>query len=300
MENFMRSRILLLAALLVLGSGCGVKLAYNNLDRLARWSISDYVRFDAEQRAYFDAAVAEIWGWHRREHLPRYADQVDRFALRVMDRDAPAALLDMIVTVSGWYDEIEARTLPAAAHLLASLSDAQVEALASNLAARNAELAEPELGVEEAAAQATWAREIADRMSRFTGRLNPVQTAYLAEQSRRYRPERVLWADYWARWQGDLLALLKHRTDPVAFEQGFRQLVANRESYYGLELARVFEHNRALSLETNVWLLGSLTDRQRGRFVDRLESLAGDLRDLANDQRRGRVSDLELPCLVGC
>jgi hypothetical protein len=296
----MRSRILLLASLLVLAGGCGVKLAYNNLDRLARWSISDYVSFDAQQRAYFDAAVAEIWVWHRREHLPRYADQVESFALRVVDGGAPAALVELVATVTDWYDEIEARALPATTHLLASLSDAQVEALAGNLAASNAEFAEPELGVGEAQAQAAWAAEIADRMSRFSGRLNSVQTAYLTQQSRRYRPDRVQWAEYRERWQGDLLALLSHRADPVAFERGFRQLVANREAYYGRELAEVFEHNRALNLEVNGWLITSLTDRQRGRFVDRLDSLAADFRDLATDQRRGRITDLEFPCLVGC
>lgn len=293
-------RPLLAVALLLTASGCSVKLAYNNLDRLVRWSAGDYVSLDTAQRAYLDAAVAEVWTWHRREHLPRYADYLDALGPRLLDGDPAVGLAELIDTVLDWAGEIEARVVPVTAHVLASLSDDQVAVLAANLAERNAEFAEPERGLSLAEAQAAWQAEITDRLSSFTGRLNSLQTAYLAEQSSRYVPERALWAERRALWQADLLALLRHRADPAAFARGFEQLAGNREVYYGPELARIFAGNRALNQEVNAWLLGSLTDRQRTRFVDRLESLAGDLRDLANDRRRGRVSDAELPCLVGC
>jgi len=52
----------LLSALLLIGcavsvTGCGVKLAYNNLDRFIRWSMDDYMDLDAKQDAFFKAEL---------------------------------------------------------------------------------------------------------------------------------------------------------------------------------------------------------------------------------------------------
>jgi hypothetical protein len=290
-----------LLLILALGlSGCSVKLAYNNLDRLARWSVSDYLTLDPRQRAYFDAAVAEVWVWHRSDHLPRYADFLEALGPGLEDGSSESAMVDLVNVVLGWAEEIEARAVPVAAELLASLSDQQVADLAVNLEARNIEIAEPEQDVPLAEAQVLWQEEISDRFENFSGRLNSLQQAYLAQQAERYQPERVLWAEYRRRWQQDLLALLRHRQDVAGFQRGFGELAANRELYYGPELEAVFANNEALVREASVWLLNSLTDAQKARFRDRLDGLALDLRDLATDRRRGKVSDAELPCLVGC
>lgn len=285
---------------LALLGGCSVKLAYNNLDRLARWSLSDYIALDSRQRAYFDAAFAEVWAWHRQAHLPQYADFLESLGPRLVDGSSEAQMAAMVEQVLGWAGEIEARAMPLTTRLLASLSDQQVADLARNLEAGNIETAAPEADVTLAEAQALWQEELTDRFTSFSGRLNSVQTAYLAEQSRRYRPDRVLWAEYRRRWQQDLLALLAFRDDVDAFARGFEQLAANRELYYGREFASAFEANQALTREASVWLLNSLTDQQRARFVDRLDTLAADLRALATDRGRGRVSDAELPCLLEC
>ena len=59
-------------ALSLLTSGCGVKLAYNNADRLARWWVSDYIDMTRDQRDYFDASTSEIMFWHRTTQLAIY------------------------------------------------------------------------------------------------------------------------------------------------------------------------------------------------------------------------------------
>lgn len=289
----------LLAALLaaVLASGCSVQLAYNNLDRLARWSMSDYVDFDEPQRTYFDAAIGELWHWHRRDHLPAYADFLDAVGPRLVDGTSEAEMQALVNRVIGWGEEIEERAMPSAAVLLSSLSDAQVAALAQNLEASNQELAEPEVGVPLEQAQATWRDEFEDRFSGFSGRLTRVQETYLDQLATRYRPELVLWAEYRRRWQADLLALLAFRADVGGLQQGLAELSANRERYYGAELAGIDAHNEALLREGSVWLINSLTERQSERFVERLGELATDFRELA--AQSGPVP-AEPPCLIRC
>ena len=287
-----------LAALVCL-TGCSVQMAYNNLDRLARWSVSDYVSMDEAQRHYFDHQFRVLWDWHRGDHLPEYADFLEALAMRFEDTATGAEMSELVARVLAWADAVEKRATPVAAELLASLSDAQIAELAVALERSNEEVAEPELGVSADEARVLWRQDFVDRFSRFSGRLNPVQMAELEARAKDYRPERVLWADYRRRLQRDFLALLAHRHDVEGLERSLRQLSAHREAYYGPELRHVYDHNNHLTREVSVWLINSLTDRQRKRFRSRLGNLAEDLRQLAADTRR-RAPDTVAPCLVRC
>jgi len=291
-------RLLFLGALAWL-TGCSVQMAYNNLDRLARWSASDYVSMDDAQQAFFDHRVRVLWDWHRRDHLPQYADVLEGLALRLEDTTTESDMRALVDRIVAWAGDIESRSTPLAAELLASLTDAQVAELARALEESNRELAEPEADATPEEARALWREEFADRFSEFSGRLNPFQKAHLDAQSQRYRPERLLWADYRRRWQRDFLALLVHRRDVDGLERGLRQLSAHRELYLGAQLGPIYDHNNRLAREVSVWLINSLTERQRARFLAELVDLAEDFRALAADTRP-RVRDAAPPCLVRC
>jgi len=291
-------RRVLVAGVLVALSGCSVQFAYNNLDRLARWSASDYIDMTSDQRAYFDAAFEDLWIWHRGAHLPQYAAFLDSVAVRFADGTSEGEMQQVVDQVVAWAEEVQGRALPATAEMLASLSDAQVLALAATLEERNREIAEPELDVSMAEIRRLWVEEFSERFSRFSGNLTSVQQAYLRSQAERYQPERVLWADYRRRWQADLLALLRFRQDLTGLERGLGELARHRELYYGSRLTAVDHNNVKLLRESSVWMVNSLTDRQRQRFSDRLGELAEDFRALA--ARETAAPTAPLPCLVDC
>lgn len=279
---YRKARAAVAVTLLVLfGAGCAVQVAYDNMDRLARWLASDFVSMNGLQRARFDAGVAEVWAWHRSEHLPRYADFFDAVRASLADGTDTAEIEGIVNTIIDWALEIEQRALPVTIDLLASLSDEQVAELGRRMAESNAELSEQERDQTLEQSRRDWQKQTASRFSRLAGRLTPAQNAYLGEQSVRYLPDTVLWAEYRARWQADLMALLRHREDQQRFAAGFRELTANREGYYGAELDRVWTINRALSAEATAWLVNSMTVGQRTRFDDRLAELAADFRSLA-------------------
>lgn len=292
------SRRWLMVALLLAVSGCSVQLAYNNLDRLARWSMSDYIDMTSDQRAYFNAAFEDLWIWHRGEHLPQYAAFLDSVAVRFADGTSEPEMQAVVDQVVAWAEEVQARALPATAEMLASLSDAQVAELAATLEERNREIAEPELDVSMAEIRRLWVEEFSERFSRFSGNLTAVQEAYLRGQAERYQPERVLWADYRRNWQADLLALLSFRQDRAGLQQGLGELIRHRELYYGSRLTAIDDNNVKLLRESSVWMVNSLTDRQQQRFSDRLGELAEDFRELA--ARDTAALTTPLPCLVAC
>ena len=269
---------IVLVALLL--SGCSIKLAYNNLDRFVRWQVADFVDLDKEQRALLDQEVKKVWQWHRRSHLPLYADYLETFADQASDEVTPALLENLFDQFFDWGMQVQERSMPTAIAIMRSLSDEQVAGLPDKLAESNDELLEPEAEGELADFQERWADEVVDGLEQFAGRLQKSQKDYVALQSRRYQPERALWVEYRVRWQAALMQQLQQR-DSEAFGEQFTKLVRERESYYSPEFVQVSAANQALGVDVASYVLSNLTPRQSERFRDRLLELSEDFRELS-------------------
>ena len=84
-------------------TGCGVKLAYNNLDRFIRWSMDDYMDLDAKQDAFFKAELASMLYWHRTTQLPTYARAIRDFDGQLADGATVEDLFVLRQEVEGWW-----------------------------------------------------------------------------------------------------------------------------------------------------------------------------------------------------
>lgn len=293
----MIARLFTLLVVLLLGSGCSVQFAYNNLDRLVRWGVNDYVNLNEAQRALFKEEFARLHYWHRTEHLPVYADFFEALPTTLSDGVDTQELLALENTMMGWAQEIVEQGVPLAVAIMQTMTEEQVARLPARLEESNREIEQSELGKSVEASQARWREEVEDIFGRFAGRLTPTQQEYLVAQSVRYIPERVLWAEYRRRWQRDLMKLLEVRSEP-AFAARFAELAANREAYYGTELTAIFDNNESLGRETAAWLLNHMAERQTVRMYTRFVELAGDLRELAVDAPNWAPPDQ--PCEIIC
>jgi uncharacterized protein DUF6279 len=274
-------RFVLAMCLLIASSACSVKFAYNNVDRLVRWQLSDYLDLNAEQKDYLQSQITTLMAWHRANHLPQYADYVTTLSTTFSDGVTEAQIAQMFNQFMLWGEEIEAQALPTAVQILSTLSDQQVKALPAKLEDSNAEIEKDELDEPLAKIQENWAKDFEDIMERFTGRLQRDQKAYLTLRSTAYQPERVLWAEYRRRWQADLMKLLEQRHTGEKFAAQFAALAGARERYYGEDFIRVSEENIKLSREVAAYLLSNLTEKQSARFTDALLELAEDFEELA-------------------
>ena len=289
----------LVACLLASASGCSIKMLYNNADRFARWAVNDYIQMDEAQEAYFTAEVDAIHYWHRTTELPLYADYLDSLPSRLDQEVSESDVQEVFDTFYAWWEVFEAKTLPFVTEMMLSLSDEQVAGLPERLEKDNDRFAEDEFDKPLDEVQEDWRKQYADTMTRFSGRLTKEQKDYLKAQSVRYVPQFELWADYRARWQADLLDLLRNgRQAPEAFTEAFVAISQNREAYYGEELTAVFETNEQLAREVTAWLINNLTEKQRERFFERIGEMADTFRELAAE------APDEVPagggCLVRC
>lgn len=277
--------VLFLLGVALLGTGgCSVKMAYNNLDRLMLWQVDEFVDLDAVQKAYLRAEIDTLLRWHRHQHLPMYADYVRELSVSLTDVVSEQTLAEIFETFLGWGEALEARSMPIAIEVLASLSDEQVAGLPEAFAQSNEDLLEEEIEGDLADHQENWAEDFEDALERFTGRLDREQRAYIDRRASAYEPERALWVAYRERWQAELLALLREGRSKPDFAARFTALVDTQESYYGDELNRVFDANFALGREIAAHILSSLNEKQSQRMVERLLELAEDFDELARQK----------------
>ena len=279
-------------------TGCTVSASYNNLDRLARWQIADYVDFDDRQDAYFRAELDRLLYWHRASELPVYADRLDQLVREINQEFTEPTLATMIEDVTTWAERIEAESMPMTIELMLSLTDAQVAELPANLEKANDEFAEDESDVELSEVRENWADSMKDGAKYLMGSLTQEQKDYVQAQSLRYQPEQLLWVDYRRRWQAALLAALAGRSDANAFDARYRQLVKERESFWSPEFVGVSQSNDALRRDVTFMLLRTANDQQRKRMTERLSGFSQDFRELTADaQPPGPAGG---GCLVRC
>ena len=271
-------RCVLILCLLL--SGCSVKFVYNNADRLIRWEVSDYVRFNAAQRDYYDAEIATLLYWHRTTQLQSYAAFLEEFAAALPQGMSATDLQGYFARAEAFGDVLEQRLIPIAVQILLSLDTRQFEQLPEKLSKGNLKFAEDEIGKTREESQIRWAREVRDAFQRFSGRMTSEQWTQLQSMAKGYEPHLVLWMEYRERWQTALIELLNAQMAPAQFAEEFAALSRNREAFYG-EFGPVFEANEAAGTEVAVWLLNSLTQRQQIRLMESLRDLAQDFRELA-------------------
>ena len=261
-------------------TGCTVSATYNNLDRLARWQIADYVDFDDRQDAYFRAELDRVLYWHRVSELPVYAERLDQLAREINQEFTEPTLEAMIKDVRTWAERIEAEAMSMTIELMLSLTDAQVAELPARLEKANAEFAEDELDVDLSEVRENWADSMVDGAKYFMGSLTREQRDYVQAQSLRYQPEQVMWVEYRRRWQAAFLEALSGRREATAFATRYRQLVKERESFWSPEFTSVSKSNDALRRDVTLKLLRTANDQQRERMTERLSGFSEDFREL--------------------
>lgn len=271
-------------------SGCAVKLAYNNLDRLVRWQTADYIDFTPEQREFFDARFDEYWYWHRGTQLPRYSAYLRELSAEVEAGFDEAAAARLEASVLSWVTDGMDASIPLMTELLLSLDESQRQALAQAMTKQNAKLLKEEEDFE-------FVDSIEDNYRRFIGRLTPEQKLVVSDAARRYQPYGETWIAYREQWQASLLDLLERQPSYSGAVAQMRLLVLERERWYSPEMKELDERNTELFRELGTFVFTTLSDRQRSRAVNRINDYADTFDSL---HRSLKAEPDPAPCLVRC
>lgn len=278
-------------------TGCGVKLAYNNLDRLARWSADDYLNLDAAQETFFNAELDVVLYWHRTTELPVYARTVRKLDVALADGATVEEMFVFRQEIEGWWRRILEASLPLMSQLMYSATDAQLDRFTGQVDKDALKYIKPYEKLSVDARRERWAREVRDGFESFTGRLSNAQRQLIKQFSVRWVPDDRSWADYRRRYGAALVALVRERNGYVEFSRAFRELTFNRERWYGDEYASALAWNQDLFRDLSIEVVNSLTPDQHRALSENLFEVAKDFDELSLDAAPTAPPSA---CLIDC
>jgi hypothetical protein len=276
-------RILLIVGLAWAMSGCGVKLFYNNIDRLAHWTMDDYMDLDPAQQAFFDAHLDVLLYWHRTTQLPIYAKTLIEFDHSVVDGASVEEMFVLRGHVDDWWKAIQEAGMPAAAELLYSATDAQLDQFSEQTEKDTRKYVKPYIKLSLDERRERWAKEYRDGMEFFIGRLSAEQKKLINGFSVRFTPDEHGWVEYRRRYGAELMAVVRKRGAFTEFNLTFRDMAFHRERWYGEEYQAALDSNESLYADVSIALLNSLNAEQHEHLSKRLHDLARDLLELSAD-----------------
>lgn len=264
-------------------TGCAVKLMYNQLDWLIPWYVSDYISFTGKQKTFFQQRLAEHLEWHRNEQLPDYAALLERIATELehgLDGEAIAAYQTEVERIA---DVIIARVTPDVVALFKDASDEQIEQLFTQFEDDNKEYRERFIERSEERVREARARSVIKGIQRWTGRLDSDQRARIEQWSKTYPSMVEEFLAARVAWQQALRDALQQRDDPVQFSSRITHILTTPGFGRNAAFEEKFARNQALLTVLYNDIHGSLSAAQKGRAIETLRSYAKDFRELAAD-----------------
>ncbi|WP_317930993.1 DUF6279 family lipoprotein [Halioxenophilus sp. WMMB6] len=272
--------IILLTTLLV--SCSRVRLAYGFLDNWLRWQTANYVTLDSQQQQQLTRLTKEFQRWHQAHELNDYAHLLDATVTTfagetISTEDLTAAFSE----IGQLWQRTEARLIPIAEAILATLSQEQIDQIVTQLQKESGDFQEEYVALSSDEIPRKRAEETLENLESVLGKLTPAQ---------------VDTVEQWARGQASLavLTLQQQRIWQYQFEQALRtdlsehdnlrraaRLIFAQPEYLSREHERLTTNNRQAWREMIVTIHGSLTEAQKKRLLGRLAGYASDFRYLA-------------------
>ena len=270
-------RIGLIVALLLLGACSSTTFVYNRLDIILPWYLGDYVDLTREQKKSLNSLLQPYLAWHRQEELPLYLEMLDSLE---SDLGGTLTMADMDATVerfeSGWL-RLEARTLDWMLELGEGLSDEQIADFIEVLREQQAEYAEEYLERSDEEYREEAAESLQDSAEKYLGRLDWGQRTALDTAANKLQRLDDAWLAERAGWLDRMEDLLQRQPD---WQQGFRQMLEQRNQNMQPEYEAIYNHNVTVVKQAIVAVLNGRSEKQDVRLRKKLAALQKDLATL--------------------
>ncbi|MFK4133552.1 DUF6279 family lipoprotein [Pseudomonas luteola] len=269
--------LVIFAIALSVGACTRVGFAYKHLNTLIPWSMNDYLDMNSEQRRWFDERLADHLRWHCSHELPRYLEWMDGIKTMVRNQQVfPVTIRARMDELKQAVDTLAVEITPTSTDLLKQLTDQQVaelkEELDRDIKDRRKKYLDPSRGeqIRDRAAR------MEERISFWTGSLNPAQKDRIMQWSVQLGDQNQAWVGNRIQWQRELLEALQHRGEPD-FPQRVKQLLQDRESLWTPAYRESFSKTQeaAISLIDDVYK--TTDETQRNQIVSRLTDIQKDL-----------------------
>jgi hypothetical protein len=277
-------RILLLALLLLLNSGCSmVRVGYGHFDSVAAWMVHDYFDLNADQRDLFAQRFERLHSWHRQTQLAEYAQFLGDFQSRARRGLRENDMLWLVDGAKQRYARIAVRGAADAADLLATLTPEQIEHLRQQVDKDNRKfMREHRINDSEAERRKVVQQRTLSQLRDWVGPLNDIQeTRVIALLKTMPLVDKLRHEDRLRR-QREFFALLEIRSgERTVFAQRLRDWLEHWENGRSAEQKRLFDESWRKRAELYAAVDHTLTPVQRTHLTSKLQDYIDDFRELS-------------------
>lgn len=282
MTSTLRTTLLILAVSLL--TGCGFRLAYQQLDRLLPWYVSDYVTLDDEQRDTLDSLLAHRLAWHCQTQIPAYREWLDQVRDTLERQPVSAAdLAPLGDQAEAMWRELMLTLAPDLTQVLAQLSDPQIDEILRTLDKKNRKLRSEHLDIPEEKRLEKRIERMEKQLRRWTGRLTAEQRKKVEAWASNLRPTTREWIAQREAWRLRFAAAVSQRADTASLEAQMRQLLASPDAHWSDAHRADIDFNRALTLQLIADIYSLASAQQRNKIAAEIGSLGTQLDQLACD-----------------
>jgi len=276
-----RIAIFLIAVVLM---SCGPRLVYPHLDWLIPWYLSDYISLDSDQKSMLGDRLSKLLDWHCRTQLPAYAT-----TLRELRQDLarhsgqlnPAMLQAYSARLTVLWKELLQQIGPDITAILATATDAQIDALFLNLEKQNQKFKKEYVDLPPDELVQNRAERMVKRAKYLISKLNAEQKQAVTDWSSQLTPIAEDWLQNRRVVQAEARRLIASRHTDPGFKAAMQEFIINPEHMRSADYQRKIDINTTVTINFLVKLDRLLTTEQRSYLLDRLDSLAADFDALA-------------------
>ncbi|MDP4533053.1 DUF6279 family lipoprotein [Marinobacter salarius] len=276
-------RIVSIALLgLALLAGCSsTKMAYRYADWGIVWWVDDYIPMTAEQESRLEQDIRGLRQWHCATELPRYSKWLAQLKSDVRSGNlSQSTVTHHQEQLLSFFPPLMERARPAATRLLSSLSDEQVQQLASNMEESQKELEDEFLADNPEQTREARAERTMERVERWLGSLNERQRDTVNAWSEGRGKQTEIWLEGRRNWQQALIDALATR-DSDDFSDRVHYLMSNYEEVRGERYQRMMSKSRAAMAGLMTDLLQQADQRHLDHLLEKATTMQGDFDTLA-------------------
>ncbi|GGC88413.1 DUF6279 family lipoprotein [Halopseudomonas salina] len=274
-------KTLVLVACLTLLAACSAsRLAYNNLDWLINWKVSDYISLTGDQKRWLRARTQEQLAWHCSVELPRYLPLLDHLETSLRDEQLDSSMLSQgLPRIETAVDRLLTEIAPTVSGLLRQLDARQVEELKANLQKKHAELVEKYVEPDLTTQHRERVDRAQERLEDWLGPLDKQQYARLSDWADQLQGHSSIWLDNRLAWQNAFLTAVENRGKPE-FDQQITELLIEREQFWIDRYGRIADINQEQGARLLADLMNLASDKQKQHLTKRFSTLRADMEAL--------------------
>lgn len=274
-------RLVVLLGVLLMATGCAVKISYTFLDNLLEWQLGRYVNLDKEQERTAERTFKAFHQWHRKTQLPLYIDYLEALKTELLKKNVSADYLHRESDkLQDMLDDSVAELLPGLTQIASTLDPDQIEQVTEKLSKDRDDYSDDYIDTSIKKRKKERIRDITKYIGPFFGRFTVEQTTLLDEWESTLADHEPLMLVQHMNWQKEFLHAMQYQTQTEVLFNHLKELMIYRTDNWDSRLQEQLDINQDLTFAMLAKMFNSQTPKQQKKLESKFNQYIDDFRDL--------------------